>query len=281
MHQRVRRRLAVRFGDRDLARAGFTYDVSEGGLFILTDARPPSHRRVHLQIFLQKDAYILAEAVAIREKVVPSGLKAAVKGGFAVRFLPPGELLRDTVLKSAGGASSEEMPRAAAPLEMERPGAPSPGIPRQPMAGASVSPANETPRPPASDGTAGVPSPHAAPGPGSQASPPASGPKVTSSGRWIMATGKPTDPFVIEIRSIEELRQALAGELRYGRVLVQTPIMLPPNSMVHVDLRVAFAGKSHPCTARVTLPDAGVKGLRLILDQGRTLASELESLLPR
>lgn len=89
----MKRRLTVRFGDRDLTKAGFTHDVSAGGLFVITDGHVPSSGRLHIQLFLNKDEFVLLEGVAVREKQVPPELRQVARGGFGVRLLSPTEIL--------------------------------------------------------------------------------------------------------------------------------------------------------------------------------------------
>jgi Tfp pilus assembly protein PilZ len=100
-HQsRIRRRLSVKYGERDLSHTGFTIDVSRTGTFILSLHRPALHSRIHLQVFLHPDQPVYFEALVQRHKLVPRELGTFSKGGFGVRFLLPAEILGEMILDS-------------------------------------------------------------------------------------------------------------------------------------------------------------------------------------
>lgn len=95
--KRVKRRLGVRFGETELNRAGFTYDISKVGLFVVSDGAPPANGRIHVQLFLDNEHFVLLEGVVVRRKEVPAELRGSAQGGFGVRLLGLNELLLGVV----------------------------------------------------------------------------------------------------------------------------------------------------------------------------------------
>jgi len=100
LERRIRRRLPVKYGQRDLSHNGFTVDVSRTGAFILSPHRPVLHSRIHLQVFLHADQPVYFEALVRRHKLVPPALRTFSKGGFGVSFLLPDEILGEIILDS-------------------------------------------------------------------------------------------------------------------------------------------------------------------------------------
>lgn len=90
---RIRRRLKVQYGERDLLSVGFTKDISVYGVFIVGQAIPPLDRRIHLQVFLDQQNTAFFEGSVRRHQQVPPNLRHVEKGGFGVRFLLPEEIL--------------------------------------------------------------------------------------------------------------------------------------------------------------------------------------------
>ncbi len=96
--RRVRRRLAVKFGERDLSHSGFTMDLSRSGAFVLSPHRPALDLRIHIQLFLPPGQFVYLEATVRRHKVVAPELRAFAKGGFGIQFLLPGEFLKEIIV---------------------------------------------------------------------------------------------------------------------------------------------------------------------------------------
>ncbi len=100
--RRYKRRLLVKYGEKDLSLTGFTGDVSVGGMFVTATGLLPLDRRVHLQLFVDTSRYLLFEGEVRRHKVVPPQMRTVERGGFGVRFLYPGEVLADALGKLGG-----------------------------------------------------------------------------------------------------------------------------------------------------------------------------------
>lgn len=83
----------VKFGEKDLSQSGFTGDVSHSGVFIIASAIPKLDTRLHLQLFVEQERYLLFEAEVRRHKLVPPELRTLERSGFGVRLLTPRELL--------------------------------------------------------------------------------------------------------------------------------------------------------------------------------------------
>jgi Tfp pilus assembly protein PilZ len=96
-HKRYTRRLKVLFGEKDLTRSAFTQDVSGGGCFIITTQIPALDARVHVQLFLDNERFLLFEGTVARHKLVPVELRQIEKGGFGLRFSVPQELVGEMV----------------------------------------------------------------------------------------------------------------------------------------------------------------------------------------
>lgn len=111
-HRRSRRRLRVNFGVQDFSRAGFTADISEGGVFIVSSTLEPLDTRLHVQLFLEPNVVAYFEGVVTWHHATPPALHAAARRGFGVRFLPPGEVLAKYVAQPAQPTDA----RASGPL---------------------------------------------------------------------------------------------------------------------------------------------------------------------
>jgi hypothetical protein len=94
-HTRVKRRLVVKFGETDLLADAHTVDLSPGGLFLVTSKAPPIQTRIHIQLFLEASKHVYLEGEVRRQRSVPAELRQDSQGGFGVRFLQPGEALRE------------------------------------------------------------------------------------------------------------------------------------------------------------------------------------------
>ena len=95
--RRIKRRLMVKYGERELTQSGFTGDVSTTGLFIISASLPRLDTRLHIQLFVEPERCLFFEGEVRRHKQVPAGLTAAAKGGFSVRFLPPAEAMTEVL----------------------------------------------------------------------------------------------------------------------------------------------------------------------------------------
>jgi len=95
--RRVRRRLKVRYGKREMTSSGYTVDVSHEGLFVAGHPLPPLHTRIHLQLFVEGDDSVFLEGEVCRHVQVPLNLRQMMGGGFGVRLLNPHELLAPMV----------------------------------------------------------------------------------------------------------------------------------------------------------------------------------------
>jgi Tfp pilus assembly protein PilZ len=100
-HRRIKRRLMVRYGEKDLARSGFTVDISAGGVFVLAPSVVPLDARVHLQIQVDAVKHVYFEGVVRRHKLAPPELRTIERMGFGVRFLKPDELFSEFSLPGA------------------------------------------------------------------------------------------------------------------------------------------------------------------------------------
>jgi hypothetical protein len=96
-HRRIKRRLVVKFGEKELTQSGFTGDVSPTGLFIIASPLPPLDTRLHLQLFVEPERYVFFEGEVRRHRVVPIELRSIERGGFGVRLLTPREVLNETL----------------------------------------------------------------------------------------------------------------------------------------------------------------------------------------
>ena len=83
----------VRFGEKELSQSGFTADVSHSGLFIIAASIPKLDTRLHLQLFVEPERYLLFEGEVRRHKLVPPELRTVERSGFGVRLMTPRELL--------------------------------------------------------------------------------------------------------------------------------------------------------------------------------------------
>jgi hypothetical protein len=95
--RRFKRRLMVKFGEKELSQSGFTADVSSSGLFIISSALPALDARLHIQLFVEPERYVFFEGEVRRQKVVPMELRSIERSGFGVRLLSPRELLQQTL----------------------------------------------------------------------------------------------------------------------------------------------------------------------------------------
>ncbi|HEX8820682.1 MAG TPA: PilZ domain-containing protein [Archangium sp.] len=96
-HRRIKRRLMVRFGERDLTQSGFTGDVSVTGLFVIAASIPKLDTRLHVQLFVEAERYLLFEGEVRRHKLVPPELRTLERSGFGVRLLTPREVLNEAL----------------------------------------------------------------------------------------------------------------------------------------------------------------------------------------
>ncbi len=91
--RRIKRRLMVRYGERELTQSGFTGDVSTTGLFIISSSLPQLDTRLHIQLFVEPERCVFFEGEVRRHKLVPAELRTIERGGFGVRLLSPREVL--------------------------------------------------------------------------------------------------------------------------------------------------------------------------------------------
>lgn len=102
--RRYPRRLTVRYGEHELSRTGLTHDISTSGAFVIAQGLPPLDSRIHLLISAGPERSVYFEGVVRRHRVLPPALRQIEHGGFGVRFLMPGDLVRELVPK-AGSAN--------------------------------------------------------------------------------------------------------------------------------------------------------------------------------
>lgn len=97
-YKRVARRFKVRFGEvgAGFDRAGFTSDVSAGGLF-LAGPNPKLGARIHMEITADANRVLYQEAVVQRLAVLPPELRATASSGFGVRFVSGTQLLAELI----------------------------------------------------------------------------------------------------------------------------------------------------------------------------------------
>jgi len=103
-HRRIRKRLRVNYGERDLSRTGITADVSEGGMFILTNSLEPLDTRLHMQLHVDARTTVFFETVVAWHRNVPPELRSssAEGRGFGVRFLSPSEVVASLLPRPEG-----------------------------------------------------------------------------------------------------------------------------------------------------------------------------------
>jgi len=102
-HRRVRKRLRVNYGERDFSRTGITADVSEGGIFILTNSLEPLDTRLHVQLHIDARTVAYFETVVAWHRNVPPELRGTSDGrGFGVRFLPAAEVVASLLPRPEG-----------------------------------------------------------------------------------------------------------------------------------------------------------------------------------
>ncbi len=86
--RRIKRRIQIRFGIDDVARIGFTEDVSMTGMFIKSPNVVPPNSRIKIDFVLPDGGRVELEARVMWAKKVPANLFHLVKkSGMGVRFL--------------------------------------------------------------------------------------------------------------------------------------------------------------------------------------------------
>lgn len=100
-HVRIRKRLRVRFGERDLDSAGVTTDVSTGGLFIESDYLPPVNARLHLELMKDERSRVYLEGRVRRHRSGPGALRPGERAGFGVRALELFEIIAELLPRTA------------------------------------------------------------------------------------------------------------------------------------------------------------------------------------
>jgi hypothetical protein len=97
---RKRARLKVEYGDEDLSFASFTRDISVGGIFLVSNRLYDRGTRLHLHIIGSKfDFY--SEGLVVRQLRVPANLRRIDPQGMGVRFISPGEILKQSLSRGA------------------------------------------------------------------------------------------------------------------------------------------------------------------------------------
>lgn len=96
-HRRYPRRFKVRFGDKGFTQQGFTSDVSETGMFVVTSPVPKLGTRVHVEVTMELERTVYFEGIVARMALVAPELRSVMKGGFGMRFLAPGDLVAEMV----------------------------------------------------------------------------------------------------------------------------------------------------------------------------------------
>lgn len=107
--RRYPRRLTVRYGERELNRAGLTHDISASGVFVISQNLPPLDARIHMLISAGPERSLYFEGVVRRHRVLPPLLRQIDHGGFGVRFLMPADLVRELVPKAASATDALEV----------------------------------------------------------------------------------------------------------------------------------------------------------------------------
>ncbi len=107
--RRFPRRLTVRYGEIELSRTGLTHDISASGAFVVAQGLPPLDSHIHLLISAGPGRALYFEGEVRRHRVLPAALRQIDHGGFGVRFLLPGDLVRELVPKAGTATDSLEV----------------------------------------------------------------------------------------------------------------------------------------------------------------------------
>lgn len=95
-HKRVKKRVQVNYGERDLEQRGMATDISISGMFLDCRRPPDIGTRLSLQVMdADRPFYVEAEVVRIRR--VDPRLRTLEKEGAGLRFLSPAELIAAAV----------------------------------------------------------------------------------------------------------------------------------------------------------------------------------------
>jgi Tfp pilus assembly protein PilZ len=131
-YPRRAQRLRVRFWERGReteAHVSFTSDVSDEGLFVVTERPAPLGARIRLELFVG-DFGILLEGLVIHSQAIAPELRKVRPGGMGVRLLDPAFLLWELASRNVPAssefpaisrASTPAMPAASAPPSRELP----------------------------------------------------------------------------------------------------------------------------------------------------------------
>jgi Tfp pilus assembly protein PilZ len=84
--KRQKRRLRVRFWSGEIEASGFTADVSNTGLFLVTSQPLEIETRLHLEIEIGGQSYF-AEGVVVRRKAYPQYAQSMYRSGVGVRLV--------------------------------------------------------------------------------------------------------------------------------------------------------------------------------------------------
>lgn len=254
--KRYPRRLTLRYGEKELERAGFTLDISATGAFVVAQQTPPPvNARIHLQLMTEKGGSIFFEGIVRRHKIPPVNLRSAEKMGFGVRFLTPAELLAEMV-PHAGEKTADGIPAAApAPSPPPAQARPAP-VPAQPQA------LPETVEPREHTGARRVAPAPAGPIPGEE--PDDAG----------TAAGKRLE---VPVATQAALVVLLDDQIRRGGIFVRTTQPFTGNELVTLVFRPAFAEQSLEAQARVLSITAG--GVAFGFENRAKVLEDLEALL--
>lgn len=107
-HTRIKKRLKVEFGERDLAHSGFAADISVGGLFLVTNLTLAPGSQLHLHVVAPENDFYAEGAVARVKRVEPQ-LRRVEHQGMGLRLLSPGELVRAMVPRLARTVETIEL----------------------------------------------------------------------------------------------------------------------------------------------------------------------------
>lgn len=89
---RTRKRLKVEYGIAAPEHAGFTTDISAGGIYLVANRLAKAGTRLHLKVYGPKQ-HLFFEGQVVRARRVPETLRRIEQQGMGVRFLRPEELV--------------------------------------------------------------------------------------------------------------------------------------------------------------------------------------------
>ena len=118
---RMKMRLACEVEVDGRRHSGLVLNVSPGGLFVQTNAKPTSGDRIHVALSVPgQPANLALDAAVVWKRVVPASLLTVAQGGVGLRLLNPPEdyyqFLADTTeSRLPGSTRGSALPKASAP----------------------------------------------------------------------------------------------------------------------------------------------------------------------